>query len=331
MSVDVGLLQAADIDGLVFRPFVNADDYQAIADLIAVSHLADGDEYVPDAASLQIDWETTPGFNAPRDIILAEVRGRLIAYGGVDRQVRDGVAVYVTSGTVHPDFRRRGLGRTIVRRNETRLREMAETHRDRGGRTYAAWVGDREGGARELLLAEGYGPVRYSFAMIRSDLDDLPQWQLPEGLELRGLRPEDHRAVFDADNEAFRDHWGHHEATELDFVGFFKFDSFEPGLCRVAWDGDQVAGSVLTFVWKLENEKLGVRRGWFERVSVRRPWRRRGLARAMLVSAMAGLRDAGLEQAMLGVDAENPNGALPLYTSLGFVIKDSGTSLRKAW
>src|SRR6266511_937588 len=117
MSVDVGLLQAPDIDGLVFRPFVNADDYQAIADLIAVSHLADGDEYVPDAASLQIDWETIPGFSAPRDIILAEVQGRLIAYGGVDRQVRDGVAVYDTNGTVHPDFRRRGLGRTIVRRN----------------------------------------------------------------------------------------------------------------------------------------------------------------------------------------------------------------------
>ena len=45
-----------------------------------------------------------------------------------------------------------------------------------------------------------------------------PSTRSPTGLELRPVRPEDHRTICDADNEAFRDHWGHREQTEGDFV-----------------------------------------------------------------------------------------------------------------
>jgi ribosomal protein S18 acetylase RimI-like enzyme len=82
---------------------------------------------------------------------------------------------------------------------------------------------------------------------------------------------------------------------------------------------------------RMENEALGVRRGWLHRVSVRRPWRRRGLASALIVSALAGLLDAGMTDAMLGVDTENPSGALHLYESLGFVVHEHATTYRKAW
>jgi len=64
---------------------------------------------------------------------------------------------------------------------------------------------------------------------------------------------------------------------------------------------------------------------------VRRPWRRRGLASALIVSALAGLRDAGMTEAMLGVDTENPSGALHLYESLGFGVREHATTYRKAW
>jgi ribosomal protein S18 acetylase RimI-like enzyme len=63
-----------------------------------------------------------------------------------------------------------------------------------------------------------------------------------------------------------------------------------------------------------------VARGWLERISVRRPWRRRGLGRAITAEALRRLRDAGLRDAMLGVDADNPNGALELYEGLGFEV-----------
>jgi mycothiol synthase len=318
------------IAGLRFRRYRGVADYQAIADLVEISHLADGDEYLPDAASLRIDYEHTTGFDASRDFLFAEADGQLVGYGAVDRQERTKV-VYHMTGTVHPAYRRRGLGRAILRRNEARLLEIAAGHPNDAGREFGTDIGDREAGAHELLVSEGYRPVRHYFAMLRPNLHQLPEAPAPDGLELRALEPAHHRAVFEASNEAFRDHWDHRESTEEDFTGFFETPDLEPELCRIAWAGHEVAGSVLTFVWKNENAKHGVRRAWFERISVRRPWRQRGLARAMIVSSMAAIRDGGLDAAMLGVDTENPTGALRLYESLGFVVNDTGTSFRKDW
>ena len=64
--------------------------------------------------------------------------------------------------------------------------------------------------------------------------------------------------------------------------------------------------------------------------SARRPWRRRGLARALIARSLRLLQELGMEEAALGVDAENPNSALRLYESMGFrTVKQHGT-YRKA-
>jgi mycothiol synthase len=319
------------IEGFEFRPFRHDSDFQTIADLIEVSHLADGDEYLPDAHGVREELVRHPGFDPARDILLAEADGRVIGYGAAQRQDRGEVIAYVNVGTVHPEYRRRGLGRAILRRTEARLREVGASDDAARRREFRAFIGDRERGARELLESEGYRQMRWFYTMKRVDLDALPSAPVPDGLELRPLEAAHHRAVHEASNEAFRDHWDHRETTEADFVSFFAQPDLEPGLSRIAWAGDEVAGSVLTCVWKNENRKLGVNRAWFERVSVRRPWRGRGLARAMIVSALGAVRDAGLDAALLGVDADNPSGALRLYEGLGFTVDDSGTAFRKDW
>ena len=88
----------------------------------------------------------------------------------------------------------------------------------------------------------------------------------------------------------------------------------------VAWEGDEIAGVVQNWIFPDENEKLGVARGWIEHISVRRPWRRRGLGRAITAESLRQLKAAGMTDAMLGVDAENPTGALGLYEGLGFEV-----------
>jgi mycothiol synthase len=92
----------------------------------------------------------------------------------------------------------------------------------------------------------------------------------------------------------------------------------------VAWDGNEVAGSVQPWIWPDENERQGVHRGWLESISVRRPWRRRGLARAMTAEALRRLKAAGMKEAMLGVEAADPTGALDLCVGLGFEIDRRG-------
>jgi mycothiol synthase len=92
-----------------------------------------------------------------------------------------------------------------------------------------------------------------------------------------------------------------------------------PELMVIAFDGDEIAAAVLNAIYPEENEALGVQRGWLDSVFTRRNWRRRGLAKALIVRSLHLLRERGMSLAVLGVDAENPSGALGLYESVGFV------------
>ena len=92
---------------------------------------------------------------------------------------------------------------------------------------------------------------------------------------MRPVRPEDYRSIWNADIEAFADHWGGQDFSEVNFHRFFSGPDFEPELWRVAWDGDEVAGQVNNMVMRELNEQTGARRGLLAGVSVRRPWRGR--------------------------------------------------------
>ncbi len=153
---------------------------------------------------------------------------------------------------------------------------------------------------------------------------------LPDGLEIRPVEELHWRTIFDAENEAFRDHWGHREGTDLQFKATYAHDELDTSLWAVAWDGDQVAGVVQNWIWPEENEALGVNRGWLEHISVRRPWRRRGLARALTAASLVTFRERGLDEGMLGVDSENPNGALGLYEGLGFSMRSRAAAYRRS-
>ena len=179
---------------------------------------------------------------------------------------------------------------------------------------------DEEAGARGLLLGEGFVTIRYGFEMRRYLTGALPDHLLPGGLEMRPVTPDQHRTIFDADNEAFEDHWGHRPTDEADFQAEFHGPDVDTALWCVAWDGDQVAGVVMNAIYRGENEELGIRRGWLEHVSVRRPWRGRGVAKALCAASFRVLRDQGMDEAWLGVDGSNPTGAVRLYEGLGFGV-----------
>ena len=66
------------------------------------------------------------------------------------------------------------------------------------------------------------------------------------------------------------------------------------------------------------NEEFKHLRGWTDPICVRWPWRRQGLAKALIARSMRLLQVQGMTEAGLGVDAQNHNGALRLYESLGF-------------
>jgi mycothiol synthase len=323
--------EVPDIPGLQFRRLRDDADYTALAALLTAGSVADELDYAVDGATLKVELENETDFDPHRDVLIADVDGLVVGYGQAGRTIRDDLAVYGAQGAVHPEWRGRGVGTALLRATERHLRDRSASFDDAGNRVLGAWLDEKESGAADLLTAEGYTPVRYYFTMIRPDLESIPDAPLPEGLEIRDVRDEHRRAIFEADNEAFRDHWGHHEMTDEDFNRLFSMPDLDTSLWSIAWDGDQVAGGVQAFIWRAENETLGVKRGWLEHISVRKPWRKRGLASALIADSLRRLRAAGMSEAMLGVDAENTTGALRLYESLGFRIRNRGIAFRKPW
>jgi ribosomal protein S18 acetylase RimI-like enzyme len=97
----------------------------------------------------------------------------------------------------------------------------------------------------------------------------------------------------------------------------------------VAFAGDQVAGAVVNIIDDDENELYDRQRGLLDSVFVRRPYRRRGLARALLLRSLEVFRERGMTSAWLGVDADNANEALRLYETCGFASERSATAYRK--
>jgi len=326
----VDVADAPAIDGLRFRrPRRDEADYEAMATVITAANLHDGHEEIQLARHVREELETSVGLDPAADVVLTEIDGRAVAESGVERTVRDGIVVYDLWGHVHPDVRRRGLGRVLLRENLRRVAERAAGESAGEVVEIRAHAQESESGHRALLDEHGLEPIRWFFVMGRANLNDIPDAPLPDGLVYRPVTPELHRAIFDAEVEAFRDHWSSREKTDEDFERTFRREELTTELWVVAWDGDEIAGVVQTWMWPEENATLGRARGWLEHISVRRPWRRLGLGRAMTAEALRRLRGSGMTEASLGVDAENPTGALGLYERLGFEVNHRWLTYRR--
>jgi mycothiol synthase len=316
MSIVTG---APVIPGLTFRPATPAD-WGAMADVHNRAFKADGVDDVRSGESLADEYRELDETTMPRNVLLAEVDGRTIAFVMGYLVLRDGILTAETRGSVMPDYRRRGIGTAMWHTTRDRLATEAAAEPTPGPREMRAFALDAEAGGRALFDAMGYVSVRFGFEMRRFLTGALPEHALPAGLEMRTAVEPEYRAIFDADVEAFKDHWGHRPKSETDFQTTFFGIEADPSMYLVAWDGDQVAGVVMNAILTEENDALGVRRGWLEHVSVRRPWRGRGVAKALCSASFRLLRERGMDEAWLGVDGTNPHGALQLYQDLGFTV-----------
>jgi mycothiol synthase len=309
------------LPGVAFRGFRGAVDYPAMSAVINGSKEADGLEWANSVEDIARSYDHLVNCDPETDMLFAEVKGTTVGYSRVWwSQEAKGTRLYHHFAHLLPEWRGKGIRRALLRRNERRLRQIAAGHPADDPRFLQAWTSDTEGHWEGLLQAEGYEAVRYGFSMVRPDLEGVPDLPLPEGLEVRPVKPEHVPLIWAAAKEAFRDHWGYSEDEwSLEHLREWQESpTSDPGLWQVAWDGDQVAGMVQNFIDEAENEEYKRKRGYTEGISVRSPWRRRGLARALIARSFRLLKDLGMAEAALGVDADNPNGALSLYKSMGF-------------
>ncbi len=259
---------------------------------------------LPEPASgevLRRHW-TAPGMDLERDVVLAASDGRITGYADVDdveeRHERFFSGVF---GQPLP---------ALLDWAEQRVREAAVP----GARhLYGPW--SELADVTAALEERGFRLVRHSYRMtigLAAEPDE-PSW--PPGVELRAFRSEDERAVYEAHMETFEDSWEHVHASYEEWAHWMLDDTLDPSLWFLAWAGGELAGIALT-----RRHRTLESAGWIQILGVRRPWRRRGLARALLLHAFRELRARGLERAALGVDADSLTGAHLLYESVGMQV-----------
>ena len=307
----------------IARPYRGPSDHPAIVEVLAAHRAANGDTELPTVAQVDLTYANLHDCDPDRDIALIEVDGRVVAYTRASfEDLGSGVRDCIVFTPMLPDHVDQALWEAMVAANEEHMASWGSDVDRAQYRAYAVHPGPNlpPVGEAAWLEAGGYMATEWGASLVRPHLDDIPQRTLPAGVELREVRPEHLRPIFDAHWEAFRDEWDFREQLEADWVEFVDHPYRDTSLWKVAWAGDTVVGQVKSYINAEENEARGIRRGYTEYISTHRDWRNRGIAGTLLAWSLEEIRDRGMAEAALGVDTNNPGGAFALYSSLGFEL-----------
>jgi len=247
--------------GLRLRPYAGESDIPTIVD-IANRELeydgVSGRESVPGVTA----WYSHPNekFDASRDVTIAEIDGMPVGFASrswIDTTL-DEFREYRNDGAVLPEWRRRGIGTALLAHNIERDRALARTHVTDRPRILGSFTSAQSTGANALLSSFGFKQARWFFEMTRDLNEPIPDTPLPDGLEVRPVTADTIRQIWDADVEAFLDHWGGFDGSEDNYKRFLERPNLDPTLWIIAWDGNEVAGGVVNAIEAEENES-GVR------------------------------------------------------------------------
>ena len=316
--------------GLGFRLFRGESDFPHMARIINVTKRADEVERSDSVETIANGYKHLHNCDPFQDLLFVEIDEVPMGYSRVwwEHQ-EDGQHTYWSFAFLDPAWRRRGIGQAILNWDIGRLRVIA-SGQESPVKVLRCSADGGEIGTRALLEANGFKPVTYSADMSRSLLDDLPDAPLPVSLEVRPVEPGHLRSIWEADVEAFRDHWGARPPTESDWEAFLDRPFDDPSLWKVAWEADRVIGQVRSFIRPEENVEYDRLRGYTENISTIKEWRNRGVAKALICHSLRVLRERGMHEAALGVHAENPTGAFQLYSSLGYEVVSTSSTYERA-
>lgn len=321
-----------EIEGLVFRMLRGVGDYSSMAEITNSSWKADLVVFQVTVEDISRNFEHPTNFNPYKDVLIAEVEGKLIAHSNVNWIEKPGkLRLYNHHVVILPEWRGMGIREAMLRWNEQRLREIAKDHPMDVEKQFEVWAASEENEWKSLLETESYKPFWFLLEMVRRDLDNIPDMPFPEGIEIRPVKPEHYRKIWKASQEALRDERTYTDDafTEEAYKRLMKSPIFMPELWQVAWEGDEIVGAIHNYIDEDENRVLNRKWGHPERVFVRRQWRRKGIAKALLARSLKAIKDYGMEAATLDVDTDNPSGAPKLYESLGFRVERQFTFFRK--
>jgi ribosomal protein S18 acetylase RimI-like enzyme len=308
-----------DIPDLSFRGFRGPVDYPLMVELINSSREVDKNDWVTSIEDIEVEYENLVNCDPYRDMLFAVVGGHVVAYSRVHwRADSADNLLYNIYLTIHPEWHQSGIGRIMLKYSENLLKQIAQSHNPTTPKYFDTLSSETTTTYNTLLEEYEYEPARYFYAMRRPIDAPLPEAGLPQGVEVRPVEDEHIDQILDATDEVFQDLWGYVPMTPQDRQQIRSQPDFDPSLWKIAWAGNQVVGTVINSVNHNENITFNRKRGYTDKIAVRLPYRTQGIARGLLVQSIQMFKNMGMEETALGVDCDNPNGALRLYESVGY-------------
>ena len=318
---------ANDTDGMPALPAgysaraATRDDARAVADLRSAYQADEGDTGIITAEEQLNDWQ---GADLAEDtVVVVAPDGSLAAHADILNRRNIQVSVY---GGVHPQHRRRGLGTYVTEWGEAWTRARMDRAPADAEITVQHYVNASNAAAVALMAKLGY-PYAHTIYVMRIEMDAPPPApELVEGARIRTfVSGQDERATFEAVEEAFRDIRGRPPGVFEWWLTLTENERKDPGLWFLAEDerSGAIVGTCLARVVP------GSESGWVGGVGVRRPWRRHGLALAMLHTAFDAFYRRGVRNVELSVDAGSPSDAPRLYTRAGMRVAQHISLYRK--
>ncbi|MCI0479274.1 GNAT family N-acetyltransferase, partial [Candidatus Uhrbacteria bacterium] len=246
------------------------------------------------------------------------------ATAGIEAERTDNVG-RIGGPHVVPEMRRRGIGTALARAAFTELTAR--------GRTIAHASAEEDSPTGYFLASLGFTEVRRFSQMVRH-LDGLPQDAgASTSVQVAAVEPtaETIPMLVRLENESFKEHFNRPPETVA------GFEDAERNLARhgivshisVAYVDGTPVGFISYGHDPREISAVGRKLAGLWDIGVLKPWRKRGIAKRLMLDAMNHLRNEGMDEVDLNVDETNVTGALHVYERLGFRVTRRSLSYRK--
>jgi mycothiol synthase len=304
------------------RSFLGKNDYQSLHSLFLRCQNIDRLDKVHTKSSLEQELQQIPNFDISAQLFFLQSVNNPDFFGSIGvnsrKDIENNLIYEFHHWLVDPEIRDNGFEKTLLEKAENWFINYEQNHTFNGKKWFQTRIQSTQISQIRLLEESGYTIHRRTIKMSRSTNLDLPIVSVLEGLVIRKPAPDEYRKVLIANDEAFHDLWGYSPKIEEQYKSWENSRFFQPEYWKVAWDQDKIAGMVLGYIDKAENDIRNTRYGYTEEIAVLRPWRRRGIARWLLIESIRMFRDLGMERTVLSVDSQNQTGAYSFYIQMGY-------------
>lgn len=309
-----------DLTPLQWRP-ARADDLPEIFGLLSAISAFDDTSQRWTLQELQDRHSSASAAGGP--MMLGFDEASLVAAGwntvvpGSDASIR-------LDGAVHPAYRHQGIGRALLRWQQTAACDWRDAHAPERTVRMLGFSDATLTGKRHLYRRLGLRPTRWFIDMMchfPPSSRVAAYVRTPAlGIRFSPLTPDLVETTRDAHNEAFAERFGSQALGPQAWAASLDREGARADLSWVAIDEmGRVVGYALNSVVQTSGSH-GL--GWTDRLGVRPSHRGRSIARILLARSLDSFRRAGLEAGGLGLDSVD-GGGTDLYRSLGYEATDT--------